>query len=675
MYTHKTLKNKDLNKAISLNDFLNELFQVKYLDQAEKVEIRNFTDKSKFYGNGQISKILKRAKDQEIGENLYFGVATRDGKGGTKENCKCVYCLWLDFDFKEFTGGEKEVRKRLNDFEAESGLIPSIIVNSGHGFHVYYLLKEPLEIGKDISIQEFEAVLKGVAMYTGADLSGAECARVLRLPDTINYKPGLPPVPCYVESFKNIHHDLSTFDAYKLPTFEKKEIKNINQVSGGAGILTEKCAFMKYCTENLPGLKYNLFFPYLTNLHHFQDVDLHEICRGWLGDRYNEHETESRLNALNDSFCACNHIAREFKGCKECKRYEKGRAPVSLISHREEPDPFTGNKEICLDTFVPDPATIPDLQSIPLHSESNGNGKHLRPDPVIVDVDQVPGKRYNFISALNVLAEKNEYDFNLFIRNKPLTITGEQGAGKSTLVAYFAALKSKNEKVLIFDYEINTPYKNMITLFGKAENVDFYNGIEFKNINDLCTMLKEIPHQLVIFDTVIGLLSTLGIDSKNTIQNSELARKLLLVKKSIWLLNHYNKSDREAGSIGLIQAIQQKFEYRKDGHERILDHFKNNYEPKFIPKSYTVKFTDNDSLELNETENSGASYTDQAIKLLMILDQDRVNVPDLKKAAEEYALEIGLFKPIRNALLQLGYRIPKKGERFGHKVYWVRDRK
>lgn len=65
---------------------------------------------------------------------------------------------------------------------------PSMIVNTGGGWHGYWILVEPLEID-DTNRHEIKRTLKGMAVACGGDTKVAELARVLRMPGTVNTKP------------------------------------------------------------------------------------------------------------------------------------------------------------------------------------------------------------------------------------------------------------------------------------------------------------------------------------------------------------------------------------------------------------------------------------------------------------------------------------------------------
>jgi hypothetical protein len=127
-------------------------------------------------------------------ENLFVGVATRrDDTGGKLEHCQALVALFGDFDFDRMP--ESETRARLAEFP----LPPSLVVHSGHGLHVYWLLREPFDLTHDEP--RARALLKRLAAHLNADPSAAECARVLRVPGTVNHKveDGLPPVPVTLE--------------------------------------------------------------------------------------------------------------------------------------------------------------------------------------------------------------------------------------------------------------------------------------------------------------------------------------------------------------------------------------------------------------------------------------------------------------------------------------------
>ena len=136
------------------------------------------------------------------GKNVYFGVATHEyGKGG-KEDIIQIPAVWVDIDFKETA--EEKARELINKFHLE----PSMIVKSGGGFHVYWILNTPVS-SEDIA--KIEEINRRLVNYFGGDKACVEAAHLLRLPGTQNYKYD-PPRPVILESVTDHLYDLSDFD-------------------------------------------------------------------------------------------------------------------------------------------------------------------------------------------------------------------------------------------------------------------------------------------------------------------------------------------------------------------------------------------------------------------------------------------------------------------------------
>jgi len=133
--------------------------------------------------------------------HIYYGAGTRDGKGGRKENIVDIPVLWTDIDFKDTP---KEIAAdKLKKFPFK----PSFTVKSGGGAHLYWLLKEP---GQKDDIPKFEDANRRIAYNLGGDSNACDAARVLRLPDTQNYKYE-PSVKCEIVRFNDFQYSLGDF--------------------------------------------------------------------------------------------------------------------------------------------------------------------------------------------------------------------------------------------------------------------------------------------------------------------------------------------------------------------------------------------------------------------------------------------------------------------------------
>ncbi|HLY75092.1 MAG TPA: hypothetical protein VKU80_13305, partial [Planctomycetota bacterium] len=113
---------------------------------------------------------------------------------GTEDNVIASWCVWCEFDFpgpghKGKVCPPELVRKMLQEFPHQ----PSIVVRSGGGVQVYWLLREPAT-GEDL--RRVKAVNKALVQHFtqgqyGADPQCVDLARIFRLPGTQNlkYKP------------------------------------------------------------------------------------------------------------------------------------------------------------------------------------------------------------------------------------------------------------------------------------------------------------------------------------------------------------------------------------------------------------------------------------------------------------------------------------------------------
>ncbi len=163
---------------IDLQSFYDTLFQ----PGDGFIEFRALPCKNRvFIVPRDISKV-RRFIDVHRTENVYFAVAARKDKtSGRLENCSVIRCLFADLDFKLFES-ESAAWQRLKGFP----LKPSMVVHSGGGLHCYWLLSEPVDLTTKAA--EFKKLLRSIARAIGADLSSAEPAHVLRVPQTFNHK-------------------------------------------------------------------------------------------------------------------------------------------------------------------------------------------------------------------------------------------------------------------------------------------------------------------------------------------------------------------------------------------------------------------------------------------------------------------------------------------------------
>ena len=139
------------------------------------------------------------------GQNIFFGVALRDGRGGRKDNIVEIPVLWVDIDFKDTP--KEQTDSKLKDFPNE----PSVIVDSGGGYHVYWILKEP---ESREGIFYIENILKRLAHYFDGDQGATDASRILRVPGTLNFKYTPPREVKIIKLSPALNYNPDDFDSF-----------------------------------------------------------------------------------------------------------------------------------------------------------------------------------------------------------------------------------------------------------------------------------------------------------------------------------------------------------------------------------------------------------------------------------------------------------------------------
>lgn len=129
---------------------------------------------------------VQRAKKDTL--DVYFAVASFqvDTNSRRVEDVARLQCLWADLDCGE--GKEHATRDHALEALKSLGLPPTVLVNSGYGFHAFWALEAPEE-GVE-AIERVVRLVRGLAKLIGGDTNVADAARVMRIPGTSNYKRG-----------------------------------------------------------------------------------------------------------------------------------------------------------------------------------------------------------------------------------------------------------------------------------------------------------------------------------------------------------------------------------------------------------------------------------------------------------------------------------------------------
>jgi len=198
----------DQEKKEELTKFFKTIFEgtTGYIDirtfihTKDEDGIKTFQKDHFFKKVGEIKDLVRTLGIENFikGKNIHFGVAPRARKEGvekqtgSEKDIKIINCFWCDIDCRREKQPElptkEEKLKELEKFKPA----PSIIVDSGLGYHCYWLLKIPIPINNRTIFLEIKGILKGLALKLGGDIAGHDLCRLLRVPGTLNIKPENP---------------------------------------------------------------------------------------------------------------------------------------------------------------------------------------------------------------------------------------------------------------------------------------------------------------------------------------------------------------------------------------------------------------------------------------------------------------------------------------------------
>jgi len=158
--------------------------------------------------------------------NMYFGVhpctqipptnMKGQPKASTSVRSQLPYiaatnCLFAEYDAKHFGGSKEAAQLHIDSLD----LAPSVIIDSGGGYHCYWLFIEPFMLKTDEQRARADHAQKGWVKLVGSDDGAKDLVRVLRVPGTQNFKPEYGP------DFPVVHFVHANFD--QLYTFDELE--------------------------------------------------------------------------------------------------------------------------------------------------------------------------------------------------------------------------------------------------------------------------------------------------------------------------------------------------------------------------------------------------------------------------------------------------------------------
>ncbi len=213
-------------------DFLETLFQDYFRSKEGFIAVKSLKNLDKRIGTRYFPNTELLSKEiYSSDQHVFFGCCPRESMKQDRQHVRYLVALWagLDLGPEGYSGkqiyffGHPQAAKAVRSFP----LPPSIVVESGWGLHLYWLLREvtPIKDGAGI-----ETLLTKINNYFQCK-SPVDLNAFLRLPDTVNGKIPSHVVTCQV---KYINSDFQ----YDLEDFE-----NLNL--GGAAQTTKTSAYVR----------------------------------------------------------------------------------------------------------------------------------------------------------------------------------------------------------------------------------------------------------------------------------------------------------------------------------------------------------------------------------------------------------------------------------------------
>ena len=150
---------------------------------------------ARYFDQAHLSEAVAFAREMaSSGHDIHFGPAVREKDLGSarsgQDNVFWTKCFWVDIDSpdKSLTADEKRAASKLllDQFLERLGVYgfaPSYIISSGHGYHVYFVIRR-IHQGLD----KWHAMENAIIAMARGDSQAKDPGRLLRLPGTFNFK-------------------------------------------------------------------------------------------------------------------------------------------------------------------------------------------------------------------------------------------------------------------------------------------------------------------------------------------------------------------------------------------------------------------------------------------------------------------------------------------------------
>ena len=170
--------------------------------------------RQKFFTQDKLTEAVDWLRHTANTCDVWYAVASfKTGTSRRQDNAESLRCFWYDADIKRDGDGKapastwqdaSELAKWLVGISGDLPL-PNLWVSSGYGVHLYWVLDQSIPASDwSLYAKAFRNLLTSLGARGDVGIS-ADSARVLRPPETFNYKVPADPRPCNVITPKPNH--------------------------------------------------------------------------------------------------------------------------------------------------------------------------------------------------------------------------------------------------------------------------------------------------------------------------------------------------------------------------------------------------------------------------------------------------------------------------------------
>jgi hypothetical protein len=273
--------------------------------------------------------------------NYWFAPALFHTDSRKQENVKSIGALWLDIDYKDFDSQDAAI-EAFESFIAKTGMPEPVVVESGHGAHVYWIFDQHVsrETWQDLAEKLRNACKK---FELKADhVCTCDSARVLRVPGTFNYKdPSAPKQVTLVTDIKQcnvetLHDALAPYkvfvDAKKAKSFNAKFAVDLPSLPKDANKIADECAQMRAMRDTRGNIPEPQWYAGLGVLALCENGNEFAHCWSNGHEKYSHQETEDKFERAKEfapSTCERFRSVND-QGCQGCPQLGRITSPIQL---------------------------------------------------------------------------------------------------------------------------------------------------------------------------------------------------------------------------------------------------------------------------------------------------------------------------------------------------------